>query len=100
MDLLPELEEARPSKITLIEEVAGFLRDTKQKVSPGKQLYHELERIFGSGHVAMVNISSDIWVEGKRDRRICNFRAQAVIACRVGSSRIPHVYAQATSFTL
>jgi hypothetical protein len=73
MELLPEAEAARPARITLIEQVAAFVRPPPKKKGtspPCKILTDRLEAIYGVGTTAVVQLDSSIFIEGSRKRRI------------------------------
>ena len=78
MELIPDVEDASPAHITIVEEVWVFLKPDKTGMSPCQRLVVSLELRYGKGHVKVVKLNADIWIEIQRPRVFVGGFASAV----------------------
>ncbi len=65
---IPELTEADPALVTIIEQVPGIMKPGAGGKTPLQVIVGELESVYGKGHAAVVMLDSAWWIEGARER--------------------------------
>jgi len=68
-DDVVEMTELDPPLVTFVEQVANFNKhNSKLGQSPCQMMVKLLEKIYGHGHVEVVQLNSSLWIEGSRPR--------------------------------
>ena len=66
---IPEVPAANPSKLTIVEEVKGFLEvNPATHTSPCQKSTQSLDNIYGEGATQVVHLDGGLWMQGSRKR--------------------------------